>query len=74
MPWRRWLPAVFVGELILTGFLVLVGYYAAELISQVERGIYYLGIVISLVFIRQLPLSSGDFSSANQFRQRHMKQ
>ncbi|MCO5184962.1 MAG: hypothetical protein M9928_14760 [Anaerolineae bacterium] len=51
VPWRRWLPAVFVGELIFTGFLVLVGYYAAELISQVERGIYYLGIVISLVFI-----------------------
>lgn len=51
VPWRRWLPAVFVGELIFTGFLVLVGFYAAELIKQVERGIYYLGIAISSIFI-----------------------
>jgi membrane protein DedA with SNARE-associated domain len=51
VPWRRWLPAVFVGEVLFTGILVVIGYYAAELIAQVERGLYYLGIVITVVLL-----------------------
>lgn len=61
VPWRRWLPAVFLGESLFTGFLVLVGYYAAELIKQVEQGIYYLGLAISLVFIIMIGLAVWRF-------------
>lgn len=51
IPWRRWFPALFAGEMIWTGSLVLIGYYATEAIKRVERGVEYLMAVLALVFI-----------------------
>lgn len=49
--WRRWLPAVFCGEVLCTGSLVLVGYFAAEAIKRVEKSVEYFILGLSLVFI-----------------------
>jgi membrane protein DedA with SNARE-associated domain len=51
VPWRRWFPAVFAGEIIWTGLLVLIGYYATEAIKRVEQDIEYLTIGLSVLFI-----------------------
>jgi membrane protein DedA with SNARE-associated domain len=50
-PWRRWFPFVFTAEMIWTGSLVLVGYYATEAIKRVEQGLEYLVLVASSLFI-----------------------
>jgi membrane protein DedA with SNARE-associated domain len=49
--WRRWFPALFAGEMIWTGSLMLVGYFATEAIKQVQQGVEYLILGLSLVFI-----------------------
>ena len=51
VPWRRWFPALFAGEMIWTGTLVLIGYYTTEAIKRVEQGVEYMILGLSLVFI-----------------------
>lgn len=51
IPWKRWFPVVFTGEVIWTGFLVLIGYYAAEAIKQVEEGLHALMLGITFLFL-----------------------
>ena len=51
VPWRRWFPALFAGEMIWTGSLMLVGYFATEAIKRVQQGVEYLILGLSLVFI-----------------------
>jgi len=50
-PWRRWFPAVFGGEVIWTGSLVLIGYYTTEAMKRVEQGVEYFILGASVVFI-----------------------
>jgi membrane protein DedA with SNARE-associated domain len=50
-PWRRWFPAVFGGEAIWTGSLILIGYYTTEAIKRVEQGVEYVILAASVVFI-----------------------
>lgn len=49
--WRRWFPALFVGEMIWTGSLMLIGYYATEAIKRVEQGVEYFMLGLALVFV-----------------------
>jgi membrane protein DedA with SNARE-associated domain len=51
VPWRRWFPALFAGELIWTGSLVLIGYYATEAIKRIQQGVEYFILGLSLVFL-----------------------
>ena len=51
VPWRRWFPALFAGEMIWTGSLMLIGYYATEAIKRVEQGVEYLILGLSIVFV-----------------------
>ncbi len=51
IPWRRWFPALFAGEMIWTGSLVLIGYYATEAIQRVELAVEYLVLGLSVVFV-----------------------
>jgi membrane protein DedA with SNARE-associated domain len=51
VPWRRWFPALFAGEMIWTGSLVLIGFYATEAIKRVEQGVEYMVLALSLVFV-----------------------
>jgi membrane protein DedA with SNARE-associated domain len=50
-PWRRWFPAVFSGEMIWTGALVLIGFYTTEAIKRVEQGVEYVILAASVAFI-----------------------
>lgn len=50
-PWRRWFPAVFGGEAIWTGALVLIGFYTTEAIKRVEQGVEYIILAASVIFI-----------------------
>jgi membrane protein DedA with SNARE-associated domain len=50
-PWKRWFPAVFGGEMIWTGSLVLIGYYAATAIKEVEKGMSYFIAFASVAFL-----------------------
>jgi membrane protein DedA with SNARE-associated domain len=67
VPWRRWFPPVLAGEVIWTGSLVLIGYYATQLVGKVERDVRYLagiGIVVFLAilvwFIRRALQQRGE--------------
>jgi membrane protein DedA with SNARE-associated domain len=51
VPWKRWFPVILSGEMIWTGTLVLIGYYATEAIKQIERGVEYVGIAASAFFV-----------------------
>lgn len=50
-PWRKWFPAVFAGEMIWTGSLVLLGYYVTEAIKRVEQGVEYVILFGSAFFL-----------------------
>jgi len=50
-PWRKWFPPVFIGEMIWTGSLMLVGYYATEAIKRVEQGMEYIVLFGSACFL-----------------------
>ena len=50
-PWRKWFPAVFGGEMIWTGFLVLIGYYTTEAIKSWRNGFEYLALFSALAFV-----------------------
>jgi membrane protein DedA with SNARE-associated domain len=49
--WRSWFPAVFCAEMIWTGSLLLIGYYATEAIKRVEQGLEYVILGGSLTFV-----------------------
>jgi membrane protein DedA with SNARE-associated domain len=51
VPIKRWAPALLVGETIWTGSLVLTGFYATEAIKQVAKGVHYIGIAGSIIFV-----------------------
>jgi membrane protein DedA with SNARE-associated domain len=51
VPWRRWFPALFAGEMIWTGALVLIGFYATEAIKRVERAMEYGILALALIFV-----------------------
>jgi len=51
VPWRRWFPVVFTGEIIWTGSLLLIGYYATESIKRAEQVVLYLSLVVSLLLL-----------------------
>ncbi len=50
-PWRRWFPAVFAGEMIWTGSLVLIGYFGVQVIKKVELGLEHAILAASVAFI-----------------------
>jgi membrane protein DedA with SNARE-associated domain len=50
-PWRRWFPAIFSGEMLWTGSLILIGYYATEAIKRVEMGVEYAALGASVIFV-----------------------
>lgn len=51
VPWKRWFPAVALGEMFWTGSLVLIGYYTTESIKQLEHNLRNVGITVSLIML-----------------------
>ena len=56
VPFRRWFPIVFLGELIWVAVLAFIGFRAAEVVRQVELGLHYLPLVGGLALLILLPL------------------
>jgi len=54
--WRKWLPAVLLGEIIYTTILVGIGFFAAESINHANHTIKLIGMVFTAVFIMTLVL------------------
>lgn len=50
-PWKRWFPAIFTGEMIWTGALTLIGFYATETLKRLEKGVEYMALGGGLIFI-----------------------
>jgi membrane protein DedA with SNARE-associated domain len=53
-PWRRWFPAIFSGEMLWTGSLVIIGFYTTEAIKRVAQWIEFValgGAILVVVFL-----------------------
>ena len=50
-PWRRWFPFVFLGEMIWTGSLVVIGFFGLLAIKKVQLGIEHAILAGSIIFI-----------------------
>ncbi len=66
VPFRRWFPIVFLGELIWVVVLVFIGYQASEVVRKVELGLHYLPLVgglalLVLVLVAARRLKSGRY-------------
>ena len=66
VPFRRWFPIVFLGELIWVAVLVFIGYQASEVVRKVELGLHYLPLVgglalLVLVLVAARRLKSGRY-------------
>jgi membrane protein DedA with SNARE-associated domain len=51
LPFRRWFPIVFAGEIFWTVILVLIGYHATQAIKRVEQGLHYLALGGAIVLL-----------------------
>lgn len=50
-PLRKWFLPVFIGEMVWTTSLMLIGYYATEAIKSVEQGVEYIVLFGSIFFL-----------------------
>lgn len=70
--WSKWFPAVFGGEMIWTGTLVLIGYYSAEAIKKIEQGLEYfilfasIGFVIFIIYVSRKILKDSEQDSNDE--------
>jgi membrane protein DedA with SNARE-associated domain len=60
-PWKRWFPAIFSGEMIWTGALVLIGFYTTEAIKRVALGVEYAALAGSVLVVVVLILMGQRF-------------
>jgi membrane protein DedA with SNARE-associated domain len=54
IPWKRWFPWFVLAEIMWTGSLVLIGYYATQAVTRVAEGVEYGLLGASLVFLAVL--------------------
>jgi membrane protein DedA with SNARE-associated domain len=71
IPWKRWFPVVFLGEMIWTGSLLLIGFYTTEAIKAVAQGIALIVLGASILFLfvviwqgRRILRSTKEFNDA----------
>ena len=64
VPFRRWFPIVFLGELIWVAVLAFIGFRAAEVVRQVELGLHYLPLVGGLTLLILLPIIARRLKSS----------
>lgn len=51
VPLKKWLPTLLLGEMIWTGILVFIGYHGTMMLSSISKGIEYLLVGATLVFL-----------------------
>jgi membrane protein DedA with SNARE-associated domain len=68
VPIKKWLPTLLIGETIWTGMLVFIGYHGTMMLASISKGIEYVFLAASLVFlfvmvyfIRRALRASGTF-------------
>lgn len=62
VPWRRWFPLVLTIETVWTVCVVYAGFHAAGLVTQMEQGIYIIGLVaLAVVIITVMKFGSHFF-------------
>ncbi len=54
VPWKRWFPFVATGEVIWTGSLVLLGYYAGESIGLIQKDLQIFVVISAVVILSVL--------------------
>ncbi len=54
VPWKRWFPPIAAGEVVWTGSLVLLGYYATQTITQIQKDVRVVAFVSGLIFLLAL--------------------
>ena len=71
IPWKRWFPVVFLGEMIWTGSLLLIGFYTTEAIKSVAQGIALIVVGASILFLiviiwqgRRILMRTKEFTEA----------
>jgi membrane protein DedA with SNARE-associated domain len=71
IPWKRWFPVVFMGEMIWTGSLLLIGFYTTEAIKTVAHGIAVIVVGASILFLiviiwqgRRILMKTKEFKEA----------
>jgi membrane protein DedA with SNARE-associated domain len=71
IPWKRWFPVVFLGEMIWTGSLLLIGFYTTEAIKAVAQGIALIVVGASILFLfviiwqgRRILMKTKEFKEA----------
>jgi membrane protein DedA with SNARE-associated domain len=60
-PWRRWFPFVFLGEMIWTGSLVVIGFFGLLAVKKVQLGIEHAILIGSVIFIATVILLGRKF-------------
>jgi membrane protein DedA with SNARE-associated domain len=51
LSWRRWFPALLSGEILWTGSLIALGYFAAQFIPDIASGLKVLPVFTILLFV-----------------------
>ncbi len=61
LSWRKWLPAILIGEVIQTALLIGIGYFAAESIGHANQTIQIIGLtftgIMLIVILIVIPLT-----------------
>ncbi|GAP21025.1 DedA family protein [Leptolinea tardivitalis] len=72
VPLKKWLPTLLMGEMIWTGALVFIGYHGTKMLTSISRGIEYVLLGASIVFllvmvhfIRKALKASGAFEDVS---------
>jgi membrane protein DedA with SNARE-associated domain len=67
VPLRRWLPASFLGELLWILPLLLVGFFATDMLSDVKGGLIYLtaGSIVLMLAFTLIRKAKSLFAAAN---------
>ncbi len=51
VPWRKWFPFIAAGEMMVTGLLITIAYFAANSLLQIEKGFEYFALAISALVV-----------------------
>lgn len=51
VPLKKWLPTLLLGEMIWTGTLVFIGYHGTKMMSSLSKGIEYVLLAASIIFL-----------------------
>ena len=57
LPWRRWFPALLTAEILWTGSLIAIGYFAARFVPEITNGLRFLPVLGVLILACYITIS-----------------